>query len=473
MADLRFPLNPRQKQATEILSDHTKTRVCFYGGRRSGKTFLFVHAIFKRAMDYPGSPHLILRLARARADATVWTETVLPIAQQLENEGLCKISYSKLTVTFPNGSYIRIEGMEPHRISGLLALQYATAFITECREVKWVDVEKVTTGLNCNSRNARGQKITPKLFCDLNPGPETSWPYQYYERKLDPSTGEPHRDADKIASMHFRPEDNIGFGIEEEFVDTLKSLGSDAKKQFYEGTYGRFEGVILPLRGEHGKHPHIIDEFKLPPWEDRRNWTFIRAVDFGFHPDAFCCLWMALDKRRNCLVIYRERYKRKVLVSDHARRIREATAEDFAQMAPYDYATVARISSGDQTAAESMISATMCDHDSGDQATLTAGGISTTNASKNRRQGIQLMIEVFEAEPGQGKPRIEIVMNCTNTISEASAWRWKDTTATARKANDMETEGEDHAMDPLRYGLMRLFPKLITGNFNPVVRVRG
>lgn len=448
MIDVFPDLTPKQRLAFELLKDPGITRLQLYGGARAGKTVILVSALMSRAMFYPESPHLIARYSRTSAEATIWTQTVLPIAEKLESGGLARIYHSKdnLKIQLVNGSYVRVDGLEPSRIDKVLSSEYATIFVNECREIPWSVLELLLTRLNCTSVNDNGVQIVPKLYCDENPGSKRSWPYIFFHRKLNAATHVPVSDPGRIASMHFSPRDNPH--LSSDYISSLEDLGPDAKRQYLVGEYGSFSGRVLKFSDD-----HVIDDFKMPHPENRTSWVFLRAIDFGFWPDAFCCLWLAHDKVRGTITVYRERYEHQITAINHARAIMAESVNDLSR-----HERAGRRRADLERTAEMLFRPSVCDHDSSDQADLRAAGMRTRNAEKSRRAGIMNMIELFDNGPGSGKTRVQICRSCTHLITEIEAWRWKDTTESARKVNDMDTVGEDHAMDALRYGLMDLHP---------------
>jgi phage terminase large subunit len=70
-----FELTERQHEHNRLLGDPKATHILAWGGSRSGKTFILVHAIMVRAMKAPGSRHLIARFRFNHVVQSVWHDT--------------------------------------------------------------------------------------------------------------------------------------------------------------------------------------------------------------------------------------------------------------------------------------------------------------------------------------------------------------------------------------------------------------
>jgi hypothetical protein len=64
---------------------------------------------------------------------------------------------------------------------------------------------------------------------------------------------------------------------------------------------------------------HLIDRFDIPA-----DWRRIRSIDFGY-TNPFVCQWWAIDPDGR-MYRYREIYRTRRLVSDHAAEIRKLSA---------------------------------------------------------------------------------------------------------------------------------------------------
>lgn len=458
-------LTEKQLQALRLLISDDKTRIQLEGGSRSGKSHVICAWILLRAANYPGSAHLVARFVRAKAEKTIWMQTLLPMAKKLQEQGACKVNLSEMRIDFTNGSYVLVDGLEPSRIDGVLGAGYSTIFVNECNENGWGAIEQLFSRLTQTARRVKdGKPIVPKFITDLNPTAKNSWHYNLFHLKLDPRDMKPRPDGDKIVSLHFHPRDNIA-NLAEGYLETLESGGEDFQRRFLRGEYGSFEGLVYKLNPD----VHIVDSFRIR--ERRGDVRLIRAVDFGFWPDPFVCLWICQDHITGHVIVYREWYQHKMLVRDHAKHIYRLSAEDLQgppPVIPEDTDTFYEaLRQGRYQKIESLYAATVCDHDREDRETLHAARIMTEPADKRKITGVEHLTELLSHSPGK-KPVLLIHRSCTNLITEMESYRWKDPKEGAVNVKDRVTVGADDCLDSLRYGAMKLIPPR-TADFNPII----
>src|SRR5262245_31871029 len=163
-------------------------------------------------------------------------------------------------------------------------------------------------------------------------------------------------------------------------------------------------------------------------------WPRYMGIDFGF-TNPFVCQWWALSPDGD-LYLYREIYKTRTLVEDHARAIKWAWIND--------------------PRPEKII----CDHDAEDRATLEKHlDMPTVAAEKSVSAGIQAVAGRLKLKPN-GKPRLLILRDAlasrdedllearkpTCTLDEIDGYIWKDG---AKK--DEPVKENDHGVDTMRY----------------------
>lgn len=433
--------NPKQLEGLKLLGDRTKKFIKFYGGSRSGKTYQIVRAIRIRALKYPGSKHLVARFSFANAKKTIWLQTMLPEFRKDEKLGLCKILKEVGQVHYKNGSIVILGGLEPSSIDSVLAAEYGTIFITEANENRYEVIENLVSRLNDTSKDAEGNPIKLKFIIDLNPTVETSWTNVLFMKGLDPISRTPKPNFHEYASLWFSPYDNKE-NLANGYIETLENLSAAKRRRFLEGRYSSYEGLVFPV----DEDIHIVDDFEIPS-----DWKRIRAIDFGYtHP--FVCLWFAYDKANDRAFVYREWIQSRWTVRSHSEKIKELSIGD---LLPEQ-----RSSKEAWKFAEKKYSATVCDHDAEDRATLEENGIGPVKpANKEVLAGIDNVIDLMEYSENK-KPRIYIFRSLVGLRESLDSFRWKDTTMSNRgRAKDREVlKEDDDPADAFRYGLCELFP---------------
>jgi len=146
------------------------------------------------------------------------------------------------------------------------------------------------------------------------------------------------------------------------------------------------------------------------------------------------------------LYVYREIYRTKRLVEDHAKQIKHH-------------------SRWGESGGDPLPRAIICDHDAEDRATFERHtGLMTVPAQKNVSAGIQAMASRLRAA-GDGKPRLMYFRDClverdqelarnkkpTCTIEEPDGYVWD--TRQGMKRGEQPVKEDDHGMDTSRYGV--------------------
>lgn len=319
---------------------------------------------------------------------------------------------------FDNGSEIVVGGMDkPTRI---MSAEYDLIFPQEATELTQDEWEMLTTRLR------DGRLPFQQQVGDCNPGPSTHW----LKRRAD--TG-------AVRMLHSHHEDNpvlfdprTGEITERgrDYLARLDRLTGVRRERLRFGRWVSAEGVVYE---EFDSTVHVVDN--LPEFIRR-----YRVVDFGF-TNPFVCQWWGEDHDGR-LYLYREIYKTRELVEDHAKRINE-------------------LSMGERYAA-----APVCDHDAEDRATLerhlepSAG---TLAAFKSVRPGIDAVKARLRVQE-DGRPRLyfhrhalvkadsdlEAAGKPYCTLQEIEQYVWaKDQTGKPNKEEPVKAF--DHGMDVTRY----------------------
>lgn len=428
-----YSKNQKQLTALNQLKNPDKKYYLFWGGSRSGKTYLSIRFIRLRALIYPKSKHLVCRYSFANAKKTIWLQTMLPEFRKDEDLGLCKIKENEGVIEYKNGSIVRLGGLEPSSISSILSSEYGTIFINEANENKYSVIEDLFTRLNDTAKAKDGRMIPLKLICDLNPLTIKHWDYLLFHRGLDPMTLQPRADFVQFSNLHFSPYDNIQ-NLSPGYIQILENLSPGKKLRFLKGEYGSLEGLVYSGFDE---SVHVVDDFQIPA-----TWKKMRGIDFGYtHP--FVCLWAAYDPVSDCIYFYREYVREKITVRAHSEEIKKLSILDLPEEK--------RNSSEAWKFANELYSKTVADHDAEDRATLWENGVFTDKANKEVLAGIDHVIDLLDFSDGK-RPRIKIFRSCSNLISEFYSYRWADNAMSGKRSKDrLVIKDVDDCVDTLRY----------------------
>lgn len=256
---------------------------------------------------------------------------------------------------YPNGSTWEIGGMD--KPGKIMSTDYDLVLAHETTDFEEGDWEVITTRL-------RHQYLAwQQIIGDCNPaGPE-----HWIKRRAD---------AGKLLMLESRHEDNP-FATPA-YLAKLDALTGVRYLRLRLGIWAAAEGMVYQDSWDRARN--LCNRFAIP-----REWPRYLSVDFGY-TNPFVAQWWAEDPDGR-LYRYREIYKTKTLVEDHARQIKELSRWGKADGEPLPYAIV-------------------CDHDAEDRATLERHlGLMTTAAHKDVSPGIQAVASRLKVA-GDGKARL-------------------------------------------------------------------
>lgn len=241
--------------------------------------------------------------------------------------------------------------------------------------------------------------------------------------------------------------------IDPKYVEHLMSLPENLRRQYLEGDWDSFEGQYFPefakaktLADGTNVAWHVVEPFEVP-----HEWPRFRAIDYGYAA-PFACLWFTVDQDGHVFV-YREAYQSGLTPLEQAalvNRLSVCTANGVTKPEKIDY-TVADPSMwshrGDMTLA----------------AQYAKGGVRLRRGENDRLAGwarCRDWLRAAEAPEGViPRPGIQFFSSCTNLIRT-----FPELIHDKNKPEDLDTTGDDHLADALRYGLMTRPPK-----FKPTV----
>ena len=398
----------------------SEPEIVLSGPAGTGKSVACLYKMHHAALKYPNSRYLILRKTRASltdSGLVTFEQRILggddhPICAGARRENRHSYKYA-------NGSEIVVGGMDnPTR---LFSSEYDRIYVQECTELSLGEWESLL-------RSMRNNK-TPyhQIIGDCNPDAPGHW---LYRRAHDSNMARMwHTLHENNPNMHDGT-DWTEFG--KRYLATLDRLTGVRRDRLRFGRWVSAEGAVYD-----GWSPaiHLIDRFNIPA-----SWPRYRAIDFGYG-NPFVCLWLAVDPDGR-IYVYREIYRTKRLVEDHA-------------------VNIIKLSAGER------IEMTICDHDAEDRATLTRHGISNVGAIKAISSGIQA-VQARLPVVGE-KPRLmwlrdslvdmdmdlEAEKKTTSGVQEIDAYMWpKGQDGKAVKEIPLDTN--NHAMDALRYGVVMI-----------------
>ena len=284
----------------------------------------------------------------------------------------------------------------------------------------------------------------PKFLAATNPGSIGSdWVRKLWvDREFPPGEVE----KDQFYYVHAKAADNPH--LSSEYVASLAGLPEDMRKAFLEGSWDVFEGQYF---SEWSRDLHVCKPKAIMPYYRK----FV-AIDYGYaKPSA--ALWMYLDEE-GVVNVYRELYGPGFTY--------ETLAEEISAMTP------------ESEHIEYWVADPAIWSRKGENSNELSGAEIMANAYRKARGVLPLMVKgnndriagwntlrgLMKAIPGpDNKPmaRLQIWENCTNLIKNLPKLIYDD-----HNPEDLDSDGEDHDADALRYGIMSRpskSPTLYTG----------
>ncbi|MGH9846377.1 MAG: phage terminase large subunit, partial [Blastocatellia bacterium] len=335
--------------------------VLLSGPAGTGKSRGCLELMHLRASKYPHSRHLIVRKTRAslsESGLVTFEEKVLPARSKIKGNTARRY---RQVYDYPNGSEIVVAGMDnPNRI---MSTEFDTVFVQEATELTETDWENLTTRL----RNF----VLPyqQLTADCNPGSPSHWLKARADRGATLMLTSAHEDNPVLFDQRAGGWTEQG----QAYLRTLENLTGVRRLRLLKGIWAMAEGMVYA--DVWNPAIHLVDRFEIPA-----DWQRFLSIDFGF-TNPFVCQWWAMDGDDR-LYRYREIYRTRRLVEDHAREILGLMA-------------------GEPTPV-----AVVTDHDAEDRATLEKYlGLGTIPAIKSVSDGIQAVAGRMKVA-GDGRARL-------------------------------------------------------------------
>jgi hypothetical protein len=433
---------------------HARDReVLLVGPAGTGKSRVALEKLNMSALLNPGMKGLIVRKTLVSLGTTAlmtWRKFIIPEALE---SGTVEFygggPQEPAGYRYDNGSFIGIGGMD--RPLKIMSSEWDIIYCMEATELVIDDWEALLTRL-------RNWVISyQQIMADCNPGHPTHWLKARSDNGKVRAIESRHRDNPRLFDQ------TTGLPTEQgkQYLSILDGLTGVRRLRLLQGLWAAAEGLIYK-----GYDPavHLIDswvqwpETGLPPQDWKRFWS----VDFGYtNPFVLQCWAEDPDGR---LYLYRELYRTKRLVEDHARDIMEIVRPCLkccgsSEVTHYCWSCTKCKPKWNEPEPYALI----CDHDAEDRATLERYlELGTDPAQKGKKMGIQA-VEARLKVLGDGKPRIYLCRDALvrrdtdlddrklpcSTIEEIVAYVWKVDTQGREKEEPLDEN--NHGMDAMRY----------------------
>ncbi len=403
---MEISITPRQRDFIHAKSGE----VLFGGAAGGGKSYGQLVDALLFALQYPRSKQLILRRTLPELE-----KSLVRTALELYPRKIFTYKASRHEGVFKNGSVIDFGYCDSE--NDVYRYQSAEYDIIRFDELTHFTERMYVYLLS----RVRGANTYPKqIKSSTNPGGiGHTW---VKARFID--TGAPNEEHLGRIFIPSRVTDNTFLTkADPGYVKRLEKLSKKDREALLHGNWDIFDGQYFT---EWNRDVHVISPFEIP-----KDWRRYFVMDYGL--DMLAGYWIAMDTWGRAYV-YREIYESGLIISDAARKIREATDEKIhSYIAPPDLWN--RRQDTGKSAAQ----------------IFAENGVPVTAARNERVQGwynLKEWLSPFRDETGKVSAYLRVFSNCTNLIRTLPA-----VAVDTKNPNDVANIPHEltHAPDAIRY----------------------
>ena len=415
--------SPTPKQ---VVFHNASARNVLYGGAAGGgKSHALRWDAYMRCLLQKDYRALLLRRTYPELESTHLDVVPVDIANGLPADYL----KSDRKVVFGNGSVLRFGHCEDDAsLSKYLSTEYHAIYFDELVTF----TEKQYLLVRSRARAPKASGIKPVIRGGTNPGgPESHWVRRRFIWKDITTKEDPRYDPDDYAYIPATLDDNPHLD-QEEYAANLESLPEELARAYRYGDWDIFPGQYF---GEWRKAKHVSAQHLVLPAHFQR----VRAVDWGYVKPGVC-LWLVKLPDSGRWYLEHEYVFTRTLAADVAREIVRRT-KAHGWKVNYTVADTA-MWTPDGTVGESMAE------------TFARNGVPLIQADKrrvgtmDRPLGWQRLRHWLREAP-DGVPWLTVSPECAYTSRTIPALISDKT-----RPEDVDSDGEDHAADALRYFVM-------------------
>lgn len=427
-AEIRLVMpRPNPKQAAAFAERH---RYVGYGGARGGGKSWFVRwKAVLLCLRYPGIKVLITR----RSYRELLNNHIVPMMTMLH--GIATYNRSDKVFRFPNGSsiwfgYCANDG----DLGQYQGAEYDIWFADEAGQFQETWLETIDACV-------RGANDFPKrTYFTLNPGGPS---HGYFKRVfVDRRYREEEHPEDYAFIQALCTDNEALMQSQPEYLRSLEKLPPKIRKAWLEGSWDVYQGQFfedfydLPDHYIDRQNTHVIEPFEIPA-----SWKIYRSFDWGYNK-PFSCGWWAVDHDG---VVYRilELYG---CTDQPNEGLKWPPFKVFAEI--HKIETEHRWLAGKHIIG--IADPAIWDAEMGESiADVAARHQVFFSKGDNKRIPGWMQVHYRLAFDSNGFPMMYVFRNCKAFIRTIPLLQYDD-----HKPEDLDTDGEDHVADEVRYFLM-------------------
>ena len=273
---------PEPHETQRLFMRDRHRHVGFGGARGGGKSWAVRQKAGRLCVRYAGIRALIVR----RTYRELINNHVVYL--QADLKGLARFNKSDMQFKFVNGSTISFGYCNSDNdLMQYQGVEYDVVFLDEATQLQEDWIRKITA---C----CRGANDFPKrIYYTCNPG---GVGHAYIKRLFIDRRFEDGEDPEDYSFIQSRVTDNLTLMRNDPmYMRTLQALPPKLRKAWLDGDWGIFEGQFFedfidrPEHYQDRQWTHVIEPFEIPA-----GWTIYRSFDFGYGK-PFSVGWWAVD----------------------------------------------------------------------------------------------------------------------------------------------------------------------------------
>lgn len=405
--------------------------IAFGGSRGGGKSFIMRWKCVLLALNNPGVQILLLR----RTLPELRENHLIPLQKLLrtndKDPGNRIANYKEVTkeFIFPNGARIKLGYCDSE--NDVLQFQ-GQAYEVICLEEATHFTEFQFQSLTESNRPSGLMEVPmkPRMYFTMNPG---GVGHMWIKRRfIDREYQQSERPEDYIFVPSSVYDNEWLMENDPDYVRMLENLPENRRKMMLYGDWDVFEGIFFE---EFNKEYHVVRPHKLS-----RDKYIYRVLDYGL--DMLACYHVAVESS-GLITVFHEIYESNLIVSDAAKRIRQAT-EDLGYSEDDIELTLAPSDLWNRQAQTGKSAADV----------FYENGVTLTEVNRDRINGWLMLKELMKVETDINEgviskhARMHIFEGCANLIRCIPLAQYDE-----KKINDMATEPHEitHSLDAMRY----------------------
>ena len=421
-------ISPPSEKQKLFLKASTK-HIGFGGARGGGKSWSVRTKAKLLCVAWDGIKILIVR----RTFPELVNNHINPLREELH--GVAKYNKTEKVFTFPNGSSIKFGYCNNDAdLDQYQGAEYDVIFLDEATQLQELWIKKITACV-------RGVNNFPKrIYYTCNPGGQG---HQYIKRIFIDRKYEEGEDPNDYTFIQSLVTDNkVLLESQPDYIKQLEALPPKLREAWLYGSWDIFEGQFfedfmdMPDHYADRQWTHVIDPFEIPD-----SWKIYRSFDWGYNK-PFSCGWWAVDYDG---VVYRilELYG-----------CTKTPNEGVKWTPPQVFAEIARIEREHRWLKGKKITGiadpAIWDAETGKSIADVAGEhqVYFSPGDHQRIPGWMQMHYRFAFDEN-GYPMMYIFSNCRAFIRTIPLLLYDE-----HKPEDLDTDGEDHVADEVRYFCM-------------------